>query len=88
VSGIERRRDGKFVDMADGASLGVDYGGPHEGGDARPVIAMLCHSTDRRALLTLPTTRHVSPTFCRSIRHDRFATIGAPRAGYVNAASR
>jgi hypothetical protein len=43
VSGIDRRRYGKLAHMADGAALGVDYRGPHEGRDARPVIGMLCH---------------------------------------------
>jgi hypothetical protein len=33
--------DGKLADVADGTSLGVDYGGPHECGDARPLIGML-----------------------------------------------
>ena len=44
MSGIDRRSDGKFSDMTDGASLGVDNRGPHEGGDARSMIGVLGHS--------------------------------------------
>ena len=43
VGGVDRGRDGKLADMAEGAAVGVDYRGPHEGRDARPLIGMLCH---------------------------------------------
>ena len=64
VSGIDGGGDSKLAHMAEGASLGVDDGGPHEGGDARPLIGMLCHGLGRVPIPTLPITPHVSPT-CR-----------------------
>jgi hypothetical protein len=45
VSGIDGRGYGKLTHVAEGTALGVDYGGPHEGGDARPVIGLLCHGS-------------------------------------------
>jgi len=43
VSGVNRTRYGELAHVAEGAALGVDYGGPHESRDACPVIGMLCH---------------------------------------------
>lgn len=72
VSGIDRGCDGKLAHVAKGTSLGVDNGGPHKGGNARPVIAMLCHRSGRGALPTLPTTPHVSPTCRQSVQQGPF----------------
>jgi hypothetical protein len=52
VRSIDGGCDGKLAHVADGASLGVDYSRPHEGGDARPVIGMLSHRS-RRGVLPL-----------------------------------
>jgi hypothetical protein len=51
VSGVNRGCDGQLPDVAKGGSLGIDHWGPHEGGDTRPLIGVLCHKIGRGAQL-------------------------------------